>query len=247
MVGDSIANAIYSGYTTHSGTHSETIMGDPFKEGARIQGATFKISGVCIDPLSNGNVTYLKLAELENITGITRPNFALVTVDTAADFEAVLAQIQASLHDLDPNLTAISLNETIQTNNDFLGSLWSVIMFLPAFALAAAALCLISYLFISIDEQHQELAILRATGATPRTVLSVLAVQSLTVLLASFGVGASLGTIICLLILTTHPVVSAFTVVAISGWLLSALAVMFLISLYPAVKFAKKPLLQILS
>jgi ABC-type antimicrobial peptide transport system permease subunit len=247
VVGDSIAKAIYSSYTTRSGTHSETINGDPFLEGALIQGATFKISGICLDPISNGNVTYLKLSELENITGISSPNFALVTVNASADYDAVLAQIQTSLHSLDPNLTAISLNETINTNNSFLSSLWDVVMFLPAFALAAAALCLISYLFISIDEQHQELAILRATGAKPNTILGVLAVQSLTVLLASFGVGVSLGTIICILILTTHPIVSAFTIAAISGWLLAALAVMFLISLYPAVRFAKKSLLQIMS
>ena len=106
-------------------------------------------------------------------------------------------------------------------------------MFLPAFALAAATLCLVSFLMISIEEQHQEFAILRATGAKPSTIMVILAAQSLTVLLSSFGVGASIGTIICIVILTAHPVVSAFTALAISGWLLAALLGMFLISLSP--------------
>ena len=99
---------------------------------------------------------------------------------------------------------------------------------------------------LGIDEQRQEFAVLRATGAKPRTIISILAVQSLTVLLASFGVGISLGTILTLLILTTQPVVSAFTILAISGWLLAALSAMFLLSLYPAVKFSKKRLLDIM-
>ena len=48
--------------------------------------------------------------------------------------------------------------------------------------------------------------------------------QSLTVLLSSFAVGASLGTIICVLILTAHPVITGFTFLAISGWLLAVFA-----------------------
>ena len=129
----------------------------------------------------------------------------------------------------------------------FLGSAWSVVMFLPLFCLASAAVCLISYLMIAIDEQHQEFAVLRATGVKPRTVVSILAVQSLIVLLSSCAVGISIGTIITLLILMSHPVVTMFTILEIAGWLLAALAGMFLLSLYPAVKFAKKSLLKIMS
>jgi ABC-type antimicrobial peptide transport system permease subunit len=100
---------------------------------------------------------------------------------------------------------------------------------------------------IAIDEQHQEFAVLRATGVKPRTVVSILAVQSLIVLLSSCAVGISIGTIITLLILMSNPVVTMFTILEIAEWLLAALAGMFLLSLYPAVKFAKKPLLKIMS
>jgi ABC-type antimicrobial peptide transport system permease subunit len=120
-------------------------------------------------------------------------------------------------------------------------------MFLPAFALAAATLSLISFQMLTIDEQHQEFAVLRATGAKTRTIMIILAAQSLIVLLASFAVGASLGTILCILILTANPVVSSFTVLVISGWLLASLLGMFLLSLYPAVKFTRKPILKMMS
>jgi putative ABC transport system permease protein len=200
-----------------------------------------------LDPINNGNVTYLPLKQLENITNISSPNIVLLSVDSSADFNAVMNQVQNKIHDINPSLVAVNLNSVLDTNVNFLSSLWGVIMFLPAFALAAATLCLISFQMLTIDEQHQEFAILRATGAKPKTIIGILAVQSLIVLLASFAVGASLGTILCILILTAHPVVSAFTVLAISGWLLAALSIMFLLSLYPAVKFAKKPLLEIMS
>lgn len=247
VVGDSIAQTIYTDFKTVLAMHEQTVHGDALHERARIQGTTFKITGICLDPINNGNVTYLPLKQLENITNISSPNIALLKVDSSADFNTVMNQIQNKMHSINPSLVAVNLNSVLDKNVSFLGSLWSVIMFLPAFALAAAAICLISYLMLGIDEQHQEFAILRATGAKPRTVIAILAVQSLTVLLASFAVGVSLGTILCILILTAHPVVSAFTVLAISGWLLAALLGMFLLSLYPAVKFAKKPLLEIMS
>ena len=100
---------------------------------------------------------------------------------------------------------------------------------------------------LSIEEQHQEFAVLRALGAKPRTVLTILSVQSAVVLLSSFGVGISVGTIITLLILMAQPVVTAFTILEISAWLLAALAAMFLLSFYPAAKFSRKPLLKIMS
>ena len=247
VVGDSIAQTIYTDFQTVLAMNEQTVQGNALHERARIQGTTFKITGICLDPINNGNVTYLPLKQLENITNISSPNIALLSVVSSADFNTVLNQVQNKIHDIDPSLVAVNLNSVLDTNVNFLSSLWGVIMFLPAFALAAATLCLISFQMLTIDEQHQEFAILRATGAKPKTIIWILALQSLIVLLASFAVGASLGTILCILILTAHPVVSAFTVLAISGWLFAALSVMFLVSLYPAVKFAKKPLLEIMS
>ena len=49
------------------------------------------------------------------------------------------------------------------------------------------------------------------------------------------------------MILMAQPVVTSFTVLEIAGWLLAALGGMFLLSLWPAVRFAKKPILKIMS
>jgi ABC-type antimicrobial peptide transport system permease subunit len=247
VVGDSIAYTVYSSFTEGFGGQAHTVQGDPLRESVMIQNTTFRISGLCVDPLNRGYVTYVPLSSLENITGVSSPNVVLLKVDASADYQTVKNQVQNAVSGLDPNLSVIDLNNSLAKDDGFLGSLWGVIMFLPAFALAAATLCLISFQRLTIDEQHQEFAILRATGAKPATITAILAVQSITVLFSTFAVGTSLGTILCVIILISHPVISGLTALAIAGWLLAALLGMFLVSLYPAVKFAKKPLLEILS
>jgi ABC-type antimicrobial peptide transport system permease subunit len=120
-------------------------------------------------------------------------------------------------------------------------------MILPFFTLAAAALCMVSYMMIVVDEQHQEFAILRSIGAKPRFVMLVLAVQSTVLLLSSFGIGISLGTIITFLILIPQPIVTPFTVLEIVGLLFAALAGILLLSLYPAFRVARASILKIMA
>jgi len=248
VVGDSISYAIYSPITSKNPYgQTTTIQSNALYESAQIGNVPFGISGICIDPLNNGNVTYVPLAQLEQISSISSPNIVLASLSQTVDQATTIQQIHTTLNAISPNLTVLDLKPLVDQDASFLSSLWGVIMFLPAFALAAAAMCLVSFLIISIDEQHQEFAILRATGAKPSTVMVILAAQSLTVLLSSFAVGASLGTIICVLILTAHPVLTGFTFLAIAGWLLAVLLGMFLVSLYPAVRFARKPLPTIMS
>ncbi len=247
VVGDTIALIMYKSYEIPMGNRKETIIGDPLREGLRIQNVSFSITGICLEPLNNGIVTYVPLEALEKITGISNPNCILIKADSSIDYSITLNLIQEKLANIDPNLTAIDLNKILDKNVDFLGSLWSIIMFLPIFALAAATICLINYLLIAIDEQHQEFGVLRATGAKPRAIISILAAQSLTILLASFAVGTSVGTIITILILTSNPVVSSFTILTIICWLLGALAGIFIVSLYPAINFSKKSITALLS
>ena len=232
VVGDSLARLLFEA---------------PLSQSFRLQNATFNSVGVCVDPLSNGVVVYVDLEVLEDITGFGSPNVVLVRLDSSVDRAATMVQLRERLENLDSGLQVLDLNVPLEKNLSFLSSIWSAVLFLPLFLLVAAALCLVSYLILSIEEQRQEFAVLRAVGAKPRTVMGMLSVQSAVVLLSSFAVGISIGTIITLLILMPQPLVTAFTVLEIASWLLAALAVMFLLTLYPAVKFAKKPLLEIMS
>jgi len=229
VVGDSLAIALFS---------------EPLNQKIGIQGRNLNITGVCLDPLNNGNVTYVSLSFLEDITGATGPNIALVKLDPSANKTEVIERINALLQDEDSNLQVYDLDGQLSKSLDFVGSLWSPIMLLPLFSLVAASLTLVGYVALSIDEQRQEFGIIRALGAKPRAVLKIVLTQSLIIVLASYAIGTALGIILTLLILVQEPLVTTFTVVEIASWLLLALAVTFAASAYPAAIFAKKPLLE---
>jgi ABC-type antimicrobial peptide transport system permease subunit len=120
-------------------------------------------------------------------------------------------------------------------------------MFLPAFSLVAAAICLVGYVMLSISEQCQELDILRAIGAKPRTIIKIISGQSSIVLLSCYALGIISGISLTLLILVPKPFVTGFTMVEIVGWLLIVLATTFVFALYPAIKFSKKPVLEMVT
>lgn len=242
VIGDSISQTMFS-----PDPQAGIQLSDPLSQSIRLQNGSFSIVGVCVDPINNGKVTYVPLEKLQNLTGVSNANIVLVKLDPSADRSATLAQIKNEVNKINPDFSVIELDEVLQKDLGFLGSVWSTIMLLPLFTLASAAMCLIGYATLAVEGQRQEFAVLRAIGAKPKTVVTIIAVQSLIVLLSSLAVGISLGVIITLLILMPQPVVTSFTILAIAGWLFAALAVMFLLSLYPAVRFARKPILKIMS
>jgi putative ABC transport system permease protein len=124
--------------------------------------------------------------------------------------------------------------------------MWSTVMILPLFSLIAASLCLVGYVMLTVDEQRQEFGVLRAVGAKPSMVLNVVSGQSLLVLLSSYAVGVAFGIIATLLILVQQPLITVYTVLEIAGLLTVAFAATFVSSLYPALRFARKPLLEMM-
>jgi ABC-type antimicrobial peptide transport system permease subunit len=244
VIGDTLAQALYS---PDLSANPPINVSDPLLQSIIVRERIFGITGVSIDTINNGNVTYISLRNLQNVTGISYVNIVFVKFAPSVDRTTALAQLREKIQNINSEFAVFELNEVLQENLSFLGSYWSMILLLPLFTLASAALCLIGYMLLAVDEQRQEFAILRAVGAKPKTVTAILAVQSLVVLLSSCAVGVSLGVIITLLILVQQPVVTGFTVLEVAGWLFGALGGMFLLSLYPAVKFARTPLLKIMT
>ena len=242
VIGDSVAQAMYS-----PDTSKNTMLSNPLVQSIEFQNNTFSIVGVCVDPVNNGLVTYVPIERLENISGVSNPNLLLVKLNNSTDRSADIAQIKTLIQATDPDLNVFELDGVIAKNSAFLASTWQTIMLLPLFTLVSAALCLVGYMMLAVDEQHQEFAVLRAVGAKPKIVIFILAIQSIIVLVSSFGVGISLGTIITLVILMRQPLVTGFTILEITGWLLAALAGMFIFSLYPAFRLAKTSILKIMT
>ena len=240
VVGDSIAQSMYS-----VDPDLNINQSNPLVEGISFEDTTFNIVGVCIDPINNGLVTYVPIETLMNITGIDSPNLLLVQLKDSSSSN--ITQIKTMIQSIDPNLNVFPLNNAIQKDTNFLSSTWQTIMLVPLFSLASAAFCLVSYMIIMVDEQHQEFAVLRAIGARPKFVVFSLAIQSLILLLSSFGIGILFGTIITVIMLIQNPVVTGFTMLQIIIWLSLALFAMFALSLYPAVKLAKTSILKIMT
>jgi len=232
VIGDSLAQKMFSA---------------PLDQGIRLFDRDFAVVGVCLDPVNNGNVTYVPLKVLQNITGISKPNLIMIKIDPLFNCTQVLTQIKAEIGSINSDFEVFELNEILNKNLELLGFIWSTIMFLPLFSLASASLCLIGYVMLAIAEQRQEFGVLRAVGATPKTVVKIVSGQSLMVLLSSCAIGIAFGIIITLLILVPEPLITVYTVIEIAGWLLIALAATFIFSLYPAIRFAKKPIPEIMA
>jgi putative ABC transport system permease protein len=192
-------------------------------------------------------VTYVPLEKLENATGINNPNLLLVKLNNSADKNAVVSEARSMVQSINPDLDIFDFTGVVRQNTVLLSSTWQTIMLLPLFTLASAAICLVGFMMLTVNEQHQEFAILRAIGAKPKIIVSICAIQSAIVLLSSLALGISLGLTTTLLILIKNPIVTSLTVTKICVWLLSSLLFMFIISLYPAFKLAKTSILKIMN
>lgn len=231
MIGDSLAQKMFS---------------KPLNQSILFYGRIFDVAGVCLDPINNGNVTYTSLEVLQNTMGVSRPNVVMIRVDSANRAQ-IIGQIRTIVEDANAKFRVCELNEVLDENLSFLRHIWSTIMFLPLFSLIAASLCLIGYVVLAIAEQRRELGVLRALGIKPKTVTKIISVQSFIILLSSFAAGVPIGIILTLLILVPEPIITSYTVLEIAGWLLTGLLVVFVSSLYPTIKFARKSILEIMS
>ncbi len=93
---------------------------------------------------------------------------------------------------------------------------------------------------LSIAGQQREFGIMRALGAKPRSIMKIIFTQALLITLVSGAIGISVGLFVTFVFLIPEPVVSQYTLVSVAGWLLLALGLLCLSSLYPAMKAVKK-------
>jgi ABC-type antimicrobial peptide transport system permease subunit len=242
VVGDSLAETMYV-----PNPNNGISLSDPLMEGVGFENVTFKIVGVCVDPLNNGYVTYVPIESLQNATGLHEDNLVLVQLSSSADRNSAIGAVRSMVKASGYDLEVFDLGAVVEQNTVFLSSTWQTIMILPIFTLVSAAICLVGFMMFSVDEQHQEFAILRAVGAKPAIIISISAIQCAIVLFSSFGTGISLGIIVTSLILMANPIITATTIAIIAFWLISALIATFLLSLYPAFKMAKTSILKIMS
>ncbi|OGD44096.1 hypothetical protein A3K79_04475 [Candidatus Bathyarchaeota archaeon RBG_13_46_16b] len=246
---------IVDGESLGNGESDEAMIGDllaqkifsaPLLEKLSYSGQTLKVVGVCLDPINNGNVVYIPLRTLQNAAEINKPNVLLIRIDPSADRLQVLNAIRSKINASTPDFELNELNQELSKAVSFLGNVWSMILLLPFSVLASASLCLIGYVVLSVDEQRQEFGILRAIGMKPNAVVKIVSTQNFMILLSSYAVGLCLGIIATLLVLIPEPLVTDLTIMEITGWLVVVYALIFVISLFPVLRFARKPILEMM-
>jgi len=204
----------------------------------------YDIVGVCVDPLNNGKVVYMPLETLYKDLDQHGYNLLFLQID-ASENPQVLAQIENEVSE--ENLNVVELDQILDKHVNFLNNIWSLVMFLPFFSLATAAISLLSYLMLSISGQQHEFGIMRALGAKPRTIMKIVFSQALIIILVSGAIGISVGLLITFGFLIPDPVISQSTLISVSAWLLVILGLLCASSLYPALKAVKKTVVDAIS
>jgi ABC-type antimicrobial peptide transport system permease subunit len=242
IVGDSIVQTMYS-----PNPRKGINLADPLAEGLQFGNGTFRIVGVSVDPINNGFVTYVPLDKLMNATQTSGPNMISVKLNCLIGHDTAVKDIRTAVKQIDSDLDVFDAGSVTARNIGFLDATWQTIMVLPFLSLASAAISLVGYMMLSVDEQRQEFGMLRAVGAKPGLILGICAIQGAIVLFSSFAVGLSLGFVSTLIILMAHPFVTAVSFATIAIWILLTLVIMYMLSLYPAYKLSKTSILRILA
>jgi ABC-type antimicrobial peptide transport system permease subunit len=232
VIGDSLAVSMFSDALNQSiKVFDESLL-------------PYNIVGVCVDPLNNGKVVYMSLETLYKDIGQSGYNLLFLQID-ASENPQVLAQIENEVPE--ENLNVVELDTVLDKNVNFLNNIWSLVMFLPFFSLATAAISLLSYLMLSISGQQHEFGIMRALGAKPRSIMKIVFSQALIIILVSGTIGISVGLFITFRFLIPDPVISQSTLISVSAWLLGILGLLCVASLYPALKAVKKTVVDAIS
>jgi ABC-type antimicrobial peptide transport system permease subunit len=171
-------------------------------------------------------------------------NLLFLQIDSSEKSQ-VLAKLENEISG--ENLNIVELDQTLDKHVNFLNSIWSLVMFLPLFSLATAAISLLSYLMLSISSQQHEFGIMRALGAKPKSIMKIVFSQALLIILVSAAIGISIGLFITFSFLIPEPIISQSTLISVAGWLVLILVILCLSGLYPAMKAVKKTVIEAIS
>jgi len=220
-----------------------SILADPEQQRIKILNKDFGITGVCQDPLNNGNVVYVPLKALQLVSGQAGYNLILLQIDSS-NVSQTLDQIREEIYGRD--LELVELNAVLQKHLDLLNTGWSLVILAPLFSLVTAVLCLSGYMALLISTQRRDLAIMRAIGAKLRSVMMIVVTQTLIIVLVSGAIGFSTGLLISSFLLP-EPVISAASVLPIFLWFVVALTFLGVCNMYPTVRTVKKSVIKAIS
>lgn len=222
---------------------AEKMFTRPLNQEIVVSNKNYKISGICIDPFNNGNVTYLPYNSIPS--SLKEFGYNLLLLKSSSENRSqVFAQLDSNLSGT--NFDFLELNIILDENISFLENIWSLVMMAPFSSLVTAIFCLFTFLTFSIAVQQREFGIMRAIGAKLNLVIKIVVVQVFIILFVSTVSGTSIGLLIVYLFLIPEPVISATTIQFFVSLLVLAIILLILFSLYFSLKIIRRPIPQAL-
>jgi ABC-type antimicrobial peptide transport system permease subunit len=219
------------------------ILTSPFDERVAILNNNFDVIGVALDPLNAGLVVYVPLNDLAQSANETKYNLVFAKIDSQT-YPKVLAKISEAL--TGTNLKLVELNPVLERYTGFFQSIWSSFTVVSLLFLITVALCLSTEMTLHITEQESELGVMRALGAKPRKVISIIMMQASMNIFVSSAIGISIGLFLSYLFLVQSPIISQSGVSSVALWLLFAVGFLLVFCLYPAIRIARRNLASII-
>jgi putative ABC transport system permease protein len=132
---------------------------------------------------------YLDAADFAALTGI-EPNIALVRIDgRPQEIQATIERLSAAL----PQAEVKPVRQITQAQTSVIGKTRSVVLTASAIVLVMIMLCMIATFTSSVLERRKDFAVMKALGASNRTVNILFAAEASLLSLAGAGAGYVLG------------------------------------------------------
>ena len=211
---------------------------NPLEQIFKMSDLEFNITGVCIDPVNNGEVIYSPISTLSSLHGEHGYNLLLLQIDSRNHAETLIS-IEARINDT--NLVLLDLNTVLNSHIRFLDYTWSMVLPLSLSSLLNAVFCLLGYMTLALMSQRRDLGIMRALGAKPRTMTKILFSQSLVLVIVSGVVGVPLGLAVTFTFFIPEATISQSSLPIVIGSILLVLAVMSVSGVYPAMNITRRP------
>ncbi len=89
---------------------------------------------------------------MQNATGLHEDNLLLVKLNDSSTRNSAIDAIKSVVQASGCDLEVFDLSAVVDQNTVFLSLTWQTIMLLPIFTLVFAAICLVGFMVLSVDE-----------------------------------------------------------------------------------------------
>ncbi len=195
----------------------------------------YQVLGICSDPINGGNVLYMNIDHLQEISNIPDHNLLLIKYFHLGS----LIEIADKLRELGKDYIMLGTDWFLNNNLIYTNIFWIPFLIFPFILFGIVFSNLISHLNLSIKRQIKDFGILKALGAKFSLIKRTIFIQSLMEILLPSALGIVIGSFITFYLIYTQVFSFIFLFLIALGIFLSCFLIA-LISANHAFKIAKK-------